>query len=98
MEKKKWIAWMIGAMCAMALTAGLILLLPYKTVITVFAIVIICLSICTGILAPNPVSLYGLLIGICMLVFPPQIIGFVLLGMGVIGACANWFSWKMNMA
>ena len=94
---KKFIGWMIGIMCAIDLTAGLAMLVPYKTFTTVAAIIILCLSICSGILAPNPISLYGLVIGVCMLVFPPQIVGIILLAAGLIGAGTNWFCWKKGI-
>lgn len=89
MNKRKMIAYIIGATFAAAFILGLILLVASKGITVSIAITIICLSLASGLIAPNPISFVGLIAGICMLVFPPWIVGVVFIVIGVAGAVIN---------
>lgn len=97
METKKVIAYIIGGTCALAVLIGLVLLAASRTVHISVAIVIICLSLAFGIMAANPISLIGLMAGICMLVFPAWIVGIIFMLLGIAGAIVNLFVAKRKL-
>ncbi len=86
---KKHFSYLIGIIFAVALLVGVCLLFVSDTVSLVSAIVIICLSLASGIMAPNPISLWVLIAGVCMLIFPAPIVGIVLIVLGCAGTLAN---------
>ncbi|MBQ6819147.1 MAG: hypothetical protein IJP35_06035 [Clostridia bacterium] len=88
MKEKFW-AYGIGIMCAVGLLTGLVILLLKTPMAITTAIVIICLSICFGILLPNPISFWGLIAGICMLVLPANVTGIGLIALSGAGALTN---------
>lgn len=93
MKKKSLIFLLCGIFCASLLLAGLYLLLFSKQFATVGGIVVICLSLATGLIAPNPVSIAYLIAGILMLVLPKPIPAIILLCLGASGAIANLIVW-----
>lgn len=97
METKKVIAYIIGGTCALAVLVGLVLLAASRTVHISVAIVIICLSVAFGIMAPNPISLIGLMAGICMIVFPSWIVGIIFICLGIAGTIVNLFVAKRKI-
>jgi len=93
MKKKSLIFLLCGIFCASLLLAGLCLLLFSKQFATVSGIVVICLSLATGLIVPNSVSLAYLIAGILMWVLPKPIPAIILLCLGAGGAIANWIVW-----
>lgn len=91
---KKIIAWTLGILCTCAWITGLLLLIPSKALSITLAVIIICLSLCFGIILPNPICPLTFATGICILIFPPKIVAIVLLCIGVVGSLANLFGWK----
>lgn len=93
MKKKSLIFLLCGLFCASLILAGLCLLAFSRQFATVGGIVVICLSLATGLIAPNPVSIAYLVAGILMLVLPKPIPAIILLCLGVVGAVANLIVW-----
>lgn len=93
MKKKSLIFLLCGLFCASLVLAGLCLLVFSRQFTMVGGIVVICLSLATGLIAPNPVSIAYLVAGILMLVLPKPIPAIILLCLGVIGAVANLIVW-----
>lgn len=96
MNKKKTFAYIIGGTCAVAVTLGIVLLISSKTIALSTAIVMICLSLASGLLIPNPISFLGLIAGICMIAFPSWIVGIIFILLGITGAIANLFVAKIK--
>ena len=89
MKLAKWFCRGFGILCAIAFLLGIGILL-WKTPMSIgVAAVLICLSLCTGILIPNFVSTYGLIAGICMLVLPAPVSGIAVIVLSLAGAAAN---------
>lgn len=93
MKKKSLILLLCGIFCASLVLAGLCLLGFSKQFATVGGIVIICLSLATGLIAPNPVSIAYLVAGILMWVLPKPVPAIILLCLGMAGAIANLIVW-----
>ena len=89
-KRKKLLFWLLGGTFAFACVFGLFLLLVPKVLSISAASVIICLSLASGLIAPNPLSLVGLIAGICMLVFPAKIVGGIFLIGGLCGMTVNY--------
>lgn len=96
MKNKRLIFLLCGIFCASLILAGLCLLVFSKQFATVGGIVVICLSLATGLIAPNPVSIAYLVAGILMLVLPKPIPAVILLCMGVGGAIVELILWWRN--
>ena len=94
MNKRKIFAWLAGISSAIALIIGLICLFSSETVSFASGIVVICLSLASGLIIPNPISLVCLIAGICMLIFPARIVGIILMLIGLGGGLANWLVWR----
>lgn len=97
MKKNRLIAYVIGGTGALAVISGLFLLPSSKPMTLSAAITLICLSLASGLLAPNPVSFIGLIAGICMLIFPSPIVGIILIILGIIVAVTNLFISKRQL-
>lgn len=97
MKKKKAVAYIIGATCAIAVILGIIMLFSPKVITVSAAIAIICLSLASGLIIPNPISFLGLIAGICMLILPPWIVGIIFICAGIAGAVANIFISKKKL-
>lgn len=93
MSKKNLISVVIGAVCALALILGAILLFSSGASNVAGGITVIIISLASGLIAPNPLSLLGLVAGISMLVFPPKAVGIVFIVLSVGGAVANLAIW-----
>ena len=93
MTKKKLVNLLAGVVCAFALIVGLCLLLSGSGTAVAGGITVIVISLASGLILPNPLSLIGLLAGICMLVFPAKIVGTVFAVLGIGGAIANLAVW-----
>ena len=93
MKIKRLVFLLCGIFCASLLLAGLCLLLFSKQFATVGGIVVICMSLATGLIIPNPVSIAYLVAGILMWVLPKPIPAVLLLCLGVAGAVANLIVW-----
>ncbi len=78
----------------MVLATGICFLFAPKTVAVVCGIILICLSLATGILLPNPFSPIGLLVGICMILCQPVFIGVIIICFGGIAAIINLIVWN----
>lgn len=89
MKLQKWFAYGVGILCAVCLLTGISILIWKAPAMITVAVVIICLSICSGILLPNPISLLCLLAGVGMFLVPPQVSGIVLVFLGCAGALTN---------
>ena len=95
MFRKKHLSWLWGGTFAFAALMGLFLLFASEKASLMGGIVIICLSLATGLIAPNPVSFIALAAGICMAFLPPWIVGLILLCIGIAGTLVNhYFSKK----
>ena len=93
MKSKRLIFLLCGIFCTSLILAGLCLLAFSKQFATVGGIVVICLSLATGLIVPNPVSIAYLVAGILMLVLPKTIPAVILLCMGVGGAIVELILW-----
>lgn len=89
MKLKKAFAYAIGAFCVACLIGGVIMIIGNMPVKVAAGVIVICLSLCFGMLIPNPFSFISLLIGICMIVFPSWITGVVMILAAVSGAISN---------
>lgn len=96
MKSKRLIFLLCGIFCTSLILAGLCLLAFSKQFATVGGIVVICLSLATGLIVPNPVSIAYLVAGILMLVLPKPIPAVILLCMGVGGAIVELILWWRN--
>ena len=94
MKKKRVLAYGLGILCSVGFLLGLLMLLFKAPASISSGVVVICLSICIGILLPNPISIWGLIAGICMLVLPPQMTGVVIMLLSVAGAVGNCFLFR----
>lgn len=97
MNKKKVFAYIVGGTCAAASALGMILLIPSKPLTLSTAIMMICLSLASGLLIPNPISFWGLMAGICMIIFPSWIVGIIFMLLGIAGAIVNLFVAKRKL-
>lgn len=97
MNKKKVFAYIVGGTCAAASALGMILLIPSKPLTLSTAIVMICLSLASGLLIPNPISFLGLMAGICMIIFPSWVVGIIFMLLGIAGAIVNLFVAKRKL-
>ena len=93
MKNKRLIFLLCGIFCASLILAGLCLLVFSKQFATVGGIVVICLSLATGLIVPNPVSIAYLVAGILMLVLPKPVPAILLLCLGAGGAIADMIVW-----
>lgn len=93
MKNKRLIFLLCGIFCASLILAGLCLLVFSKQFATVGGIVVICLSLATGLTVPNPVSIAYLVAGVLMLVLPKPVPAILLLCLGAGGAIANLIVW-----
>lgn len=89
MRFKKLIFWMNGCFFAAAFLAGLLMLIPSEGFRNVIASIIVCLSICGGLLLPNHFSIFAFAAGVAMLVFPAHVACILLLSLAVVGAVTN---------
>lgn len=94
MYKKKLIAYGVGSLCAVGLLCGVLILLFGNPAAITSGIVVICLSICFGILVPNPICFWTLIAGICMLVFPTSVTGIILITLSAGSALANYIGYR----
>ena len=94
MKKNRVLAYGLGILCSVGFLLGLLMLLFKAPVSISSAVVVICLSICIGILLPNPVSFWGLIAGICMLVLPAQMTGGIIMLLSAAGALGNYFLFR----
>ncbi len=92
MSKRKSVFYIIGGNFAFSALLGLMMVFLPKGLTVAAATVIICLSIASGLIIPNHISLLGLVAGICMLVFPAWIVGIVFIVIGNVGALINMFA------
>ena len=93
MFRKKILSWLWGGTFAFSTLMGLFLLLASEKVSLISGIVVICLSIASGLILPNPLCVFTLIAGICMTVLPPWTVGIVLLCIGLAGALVNFILW-----
>lgn len=85
---KKILSWILGITFIAAFACGICLLIFAQAISLVLGIVVICLSLATGLILPNPISLFALIAGICM-IFAPVPTGIVLTCVGTIGMLTN---------
>lgn len=85
MKSRKVLISVLCIVAACVLLTGIGFLFASKTISIIGGIVIICLSLASGLILPNPISFFALIAGICALVFPPQIIGIAFAFLGLIG-------------
>jgi len=89
MKTEKMMAFFIGATFTLILMLGIGLMLFGENATVAMAIAVICISLASGLIIPNPLSLAGLIAGICMLVFPSKAVGIVLIAAGIMGIAVN---------
>ena len=92
MNAKKIAAWTVGIVFALILTLGLIYLVLPNVLCDIIGWVVICLSLAWGLLMPNPVSLWTLAAGVCMVICPGWAAGILLILAGTVGAVVNLFT------
>lgn len=93
MNKRKLITLLIGILCAVALAVGFCMLFVSGKISLVGGSVVICISLASGLIVPNPLSFIGLIAGILMLILPSWVVGVILLCMGTAAALVNLFVW-----
>lgn len=79
---RKMLAWVVGGSCAISVVLGALLLIPSKMWSVFVAVTVICLSLASGLLMPNPISIWTLIAGVCMIVFPAWCVGIILIVLG----------------
>lgn len=97
MKKKNLISLAIGIMCIITLIIGICMLVLPKSLSLPSGIILICLSLASGMLIPNPISFAGLIIGILMIIFPnwlPLYSGIFFIVLGAVISIANPIIWK----
>lgn len=87
---KNTLSYSVGSSFALTLIFGVMLFfIPNWATITI-SIIIMCLSIASGMLFYNPLSVYWLIIGICMVAIPwKTAMGIVFICLGIVGATGN---------
>lgn len=93
MEKRKVFTLAIGIFWTVLALVSVLLMVSGRTTAAILGVIVICLSICTGILLPNPLSFIGLFAGIAMLILPPVFTGVILLVVCLAAMAANWIVW-----
>lgn len=94
MKLKKTAAYIFGSFCVVCLIGGVLMIVGNLPVKVTAGVIVICLSLCFGLLIPNPISLVSLLIGICMIIFPSWITGVIMIVTAVFCAVANVLIFK----
>lgn len=94
--KNKLSAWVLGAFFALILMIGLLLLIPVQWIKITLAVIVICLSICFGMLTLHPVFLFTLVLGVCMLLVPSWIMAIILIFAGIAGMIITPIFYKKN--
>lgn len=94
--KNKLSAWVLGAVFALILIIGLMLLIPVQWIKITLAVIVICLSICFGMLTLHPVFLFTLVLGVCMLLVPSWIMAIILIFAGTAGMIITPIFYKKN--
>ncbi len=94
--KNKLSAWVLGAVFALILMIGLLLLIPLQWIKITLAVIVICLSICFGMLTLHPVFLFTLVLGVCMLLVPSWIMAIILIFAGTAGMIITPIFYKKN--
>ena len=89
MKLKKFLSRAVCIIAACALLVGAGFIFAPKGFSVAGGIVIICLSLASGLILPNPISFLGLIAGVCVLIFPPKIVGIVFAVLGVAGMLTN---------
>ena len=92
MSKKNLFLLLVGIVCAVAVIIGVYLILTDGSAF-VGGIATIVISLASGLIAPNPISLVALIAGICMLVFSPKLVGVILVVLGMSAMVANSVVW-----
>lgn len=88
MKNNKVLAILLGGSFGIEAIIGLLFLVAPKAFSTTAAVVVICLSVASGLILPNPVSFWFLIAGICMLVLPAWVVGICLLVLSAVGMVA----------
>ena len=94
MDKNKLFAYLFGSVCAATLVCGGLIYFFNTPASTGTALIIICLSLCSGLLLPNPISFFTLIAGVCMLVLPAKVTGIIFMILSTIGLVANFFLYR----
>ena len=94
MKKKKTVAYLLGGSFAVGAIIGLAFLVAPRAFSVTAALVVICLSLASGLILPNPVSFWFLMAGICMLILPSWVVGILLLLLSAAGMVAVPLSYK----
>ncbi len=85
MKKHNLLLLGLGILAGCEVFAGCLFLASSDITSAVSGIVVICLSIATGLVLPNPLSFVGLIAGILMLALPAKTVGIILLILGIAG-------------
>ena len=85
MNKAKIILLVSGIVSVCLLLTGILFVVASETFSTFGGIVIICLSLASGMIMPNPISFFALIAGLCILVFPSKIVGIIFALLGLTG-------------
>ena len=92
--KRKILSLVIGIVFISLLLIGVMFVVAPRVFSVVVGIVVVCLSLAFGmILPPEPSSFFALIVGICMIVFPPKIVGIVFVLLGIAGAVGSAILW-----
>lgn len=94
MKNNKVSAILLGCSFGVGAVIGLLFLVAPKAFSTTAAMIVICLSLASGLILPNPVSFWFLVAGICMLVFPSWVVGICLMALSAVGMVTVPFSYR----
>ncbi len=89
MKKRETVTLLIGLTWAVIGLLALGMIVMGRTAATVSGVVVICLSLASGMLLPNPISFFGLIAGILLLVLNPTATGIILLLFSLGGMLSN---------
>ena len=90
MKSKKVSSILLGVVFAVEAVTGLLFLLVPGALSTTAAVLVICLSLASGLIVPNSLSLWFLAAGICMLVLPDWAVGICLLAFAAVGVTTSF--------
>ena len=94
MRIKKSLVLVLGIVGICAVLVGAIFAIAPETFSTIGGIVIICLSLASGLLLSNPISVIPLLAGILVLVLPSQVVGILFALLGISGIIVSVILWR----
>lgn len=93
MKMKKLFQLLIGITGVLVLIAGFIFVVTNSDVAKISGGVALGVSLVSGLIIPNPISIAGFFVGLFMLLMPAKAAGFALIIMGAVVMAVPVFWW-----